>query len=246
MRRAKLELGDTPLTPAVLGSCSARNRGGAYAAVKLTSLGILHGWSGAASRKRRKSKAQPLAASCRPVYGWHRQWHGSAIVPTLEDSSVDIYFIRHAIAVARSAEVLDAARPLTPKGVARFKREVQGMQRAGLHWNFLLHSPWRRAVETAELLSPLADEVRAEPALSAPVTDDWPSVLAREPVADRVALVGHQPWLSQMAAMLLWADADRGAQLELKKGGVIWVRGEPRFGECKLRGLYPPKLLRTI
>lgn len=61
----------------------------------------------------------------------------------------------------------------------------------------------------------------------------------------RAALVGHEPWLSELIALLVVGDrGDGDARFELKKGAVAHLVGSPRPGGMRLVALMPPKLLR--
>lgn len=77
---------------------------------------------------------------------------------------MDLIIIRHAIAQDPRAGLPDARRALTARGRRRMERGVAGMQRLGLRFDAVLHSPWRRAAQTAALLAPLQvdDEARRE------------------------------------------------------------------------------------
>ncbi len=155
---------------------------------------------------------------------------------------MDIFVIRHAIAVDRGGDFPDEARPLTAEGKARFRRVVRGLRRLGIRFDKLHHSPWTRAVETADLLMRL-------------VTGDSvvDSGLARPPGREllarlggrSVALVGHEPWMSELIA-LLSQGAKGKASFEMRKGGVAWLKGEPRAGKMELVALLPPRVLRRI
>ncbi len=69
---------------------------------------------------------------------------------------MQLFLIRHAPAVARSPRIPDATRPLTREGRKQWKRAVRGLERLGLMFDRLYHSPWLRAVETADALAHLA------------------------------------------------------------------------------------------
>lgn len=156
---------------------------------------------------------------------------------------MEIYLVRHAVAVPRGGDVLDHARPLTPKGRSRFEREVRGLYGLGVRLDRVYHSPWTRAVQTAELLSPVTTGERV-------ATDD----LARTPGAallaelegERIALVGHEPWLSDLLALLVLGDTARGERFRLKKGGIAHLEGDPAPAGCALLALYPPRPLRRL
>jgi len=67
-------------------------------------------------------------------------------------------------------------------------------------------------------------------------------------VADgtRIALVGHEPWLTELVAWLTLADRAAGSGLRLGKGGVAWLQGRPEPGGMELRALLPPRVLRQL
>jgi len=64
----------------------------------------------------------------------------------------------------------------------------------------------------------------------------------------RVALVGHEPGLSEIASYLLAGTGHRGVDLEMKKGGIacLGVDGEPGPGTAWLRWLATPRILRGL
>jgi phosphohistidine phosphatase len=156
---------------------------------------------------------------------------------------VDLFLIRHAAAVPRSAKQADEARPLTEKGRKRFGESVEGLAALGVSFDRLFFSPWRRAVETADLLAPLLDGKRRE--LRELAGRPTSGLLSRLE-GDRVALVGHEPWLGQLGAWLVFGTATLGTSIELKKGAVMWLSGKPRPGEMTLRAVIPPRVLRGL
>ncbi|HEX2733269.1 MAG TPA: histidine phosphatase family protein [Polyangiaceae bacterium] len=153
-----------------------------------------------------------------------------------------LYIIRHAIAVPRTETLSDQARPLTEDGRRRFKRAVRGIVQLGLEFDRLLHSPWLRAVQTADLLSEL---VRGESQVTELLAMAPSEQLLEALVGERVAVVGHEPWLSELAAWLTLGDPGRASMFILKKGGVIWLEGECAPGQMRLSAALPPKVLRS-
>jgi len=101
----------------------------------------------------------------------------------------------------------------------------------------------RRAAETAEALAPLVagDSVATPNLARAP----GPALLA-EIRGENVALVGHEPMLSELAAWLVLGDKRRGSKFPFKKGGVLVLEGDPRPGAMRLVASLPPKTLRRI
>jgi phosphohistidine phosphatase len=154
---------------------------------------------------------------------------------------MQLYIVRHAVAERGDRSVPDAARALTPRGRARFRREVQGLRRLGVRFDRVYHSPKLRAIETADLLAPLLrGETAVTPHLSRAPT---PALLATVQ-GDSAAVVGHEPWLGALAAWLVTGDRRRGAQFSMKKGGVLLLEGDLRPGAMRLAAALPPKVLR--
>jgi phosphohistidine phosphatase len=60
-----------------------------------------------------------------------------------------------------------------------------------------------------------------------------------------VALVGHEPWLSELLARLLGSSHDE--RLEFKKGGVALVDVPGRLEDGgRLVAYLPPRLMRRL
>jgi phosphohistidine phosphatase len=156
---------------------------------------------------------------------------------------MELFVIRHAIAVPGSMLLADAERPLTPQGRERFAQAVLGLQRLKIRFDRLYHSPWRRAAETAELLAPvLAGKAIDSPALARAPSQELLETL----VGERVALVGHEPWLGELVAWLTTGAPSDGSVFAFKRGGVAWLEGPPQPGQMVLQAFLPPKVLRTL
>ena len=156
---------------------------------------------------------------------------------------MELFLIRHAIAVPRSPSLPDAERPLTPQGRERFTQAVAGLQRLGIRLRQVHHSPWLRAVETAALLAPvLQGDLLPTQALARPPEADLLHEIDQTPAA----LVGHEPWMSELLAWLITGSPASGAMFDFKKGGVAWLEGPLRPGSMVLRAYLPPKVLRAL
>lgn len=147
--------------------------------------------------------------------------------------------IRHAIAEDAHAGLRDAERALTREGRERFEKEVRGLARLGFEFERVVHSPLRRARETAELLVPLFPGELETSALLAQAPDEE---LVASLSGAKLALVGHEPWLTQLAGLLIGTPFG----LELKKGGVLVLEGKPRAGGMKLVQALAPATLREL
>lgn len=157
-----------------------------------------------------------------------------------------VLIVRHAIAEDRAPDQDDASRELTRDGIRRLKDVVQGLRELELEADIVLTSPWKRALHTAELLSPIC---KADP-IPTPLLTESPraELLAQiaEQAVDCVAIVGHEPWLGELVAWLAFGEQKLGEQLELKKAGVVWLEGSAVPRGMKLRALIPPKVLREL
>jgi phosphohistidine phosphatase len=156
---------------------------------------------------------------------------------------MELFIIRHAIAVPGSMLLADADRPLSPKGRKRFSEAVLGLQCLKVRFDRLYHSPWLRAVETAELLAPVLDgKAVCSPALARAPSQDLLDAL----VGARVALVGHEPWMGELVAWLTTGAPPHGSVFAFKRGGVAWLEGQPQPSRMVLQAFLPPKVLREL
>jgi phosphohistidine phosphatase len=171
-----------------------------------------------------------------------------------------VYFIRHAIAVPHEAPgvVDDASRELTREGITRMREQARGLARLKIAPRHIWTSPYKRAKQTAEIVAKglgLTHAVKVLPAL-APGGDfeqvmDYLTTHDAKPQAatttsDEIALVGHEPDLSEMITRLL-TGMDNSI-VQLKKGGAACVELEdmhtPYRGQ--LIWLLTPRLLRAL
>src|SRR5262249_26271117 len=73
------------------------------------------------------------------------------------------------------------------------------------------------------------------------------AAIAERAPARSIALVGHEPYLSEFATSLLFPLGARTA-IEMKKGGVAYIEcADPGEGSTAvLRWLLPPRILRRL
>src|SRR3974377_2390037 len=64
---------------------------------------------------------------------------------------MEIYLLRHAIAENARPGLKDAARALTAEARQKLKRVLERARNAGVKPDLILSSPYRRALETAEI-----------------------------------------------------------------------------------------------
>jgi phosphohistidine phosphatase len=163
---------------------------------------------------------------------------------------IELYFVRHGIAAERGpAFPDDTLRPLTRSGERRFKEAVAGLRALNIVVDLVLTSPLARARSTALLL---ADGLTRKPSVQdlqalapgGPASAVAEAVKKHANAYPRIALVGHEPDLGELAAR--WLGARGG--IEFKKGAVcaIDVDGATPGGPGTLRWLLPPRALRAL
>lgn len=165
-------------------------------------------------------------------------------------ATLELYLVRHAIAAERGPKYPDdRLRPLTPAGARQFAKSIPGLVELDVLVDFVLSSPLVRARETATIL---AAGLKPKPAIVeiealAPGGRHQAVIEAIKSHAKRrrrLALVGHEPDLGELAARLLGA---RG-MVEFKKGGVCLIEtdGATPGGPGTLRWMLTPKALRAL
>jgi phosphohistidine phosphatase len=139
---------------------------------------------------------------------------------------MDLILWRHAEAHVLREGQSDLERVLTPKGERQAQRMAEWLNHRLASSTRVLVSPAERTQQTAKALGRKFKTVQAlAPEASALALLDaarWPD--APEPVL----IVGHQPALGQLAALLLSGGAQEWA---VKKGAVWWLRSRVREGE---------------
>lgn len=118
---------------------------------------------------------------------------------------------------------------------------MRGLRRLDVRVDLLLHSPWRRAVETAALLAPLADGP-VEPC--AELAEAPSRALLTRMRGERVAVVGHEPWVGELVGWLVFGTPT--AALPFKKGGVAWLEGVFAPGGMRLYAMLPPRVTTRL
>jgi phosphohistidine phosphatase len=161
----------------------------------------------------------------------------------------ELYVIRHGLAEERGdAYPDDAKRPLTDEGISRMRKAARGLARIGVTLDIVLTSPLVRARQTAEAvaagLDPRpsivnVDSLAPDGSYAAVIAD-----LEKHSRKTRIALVGHEPTIGELAARLI---GSRHA-IEFKKGAVCCIDLEtvPPAGPGALRWLLTPKILRAL
>jgi phosphohistidine phosphatase len=143
---------------------------------------------------------------------------------------MQIYLLRHGIAEDAGPGQPDADRALTAEGREKLRRVLNRAAAAGVAPQEILSSPFRRAVETAEVAAEVLghqDRLVKTQALvpDASPHDTWEEIRSRK---DRRAMLlsSHEPLMSTLVAFLLDSPA---LQVDMKKAALVRVDCD-RFG----------------
>jgi len=166
---------------------------------------------------------------------------------------MQLILIRHAPAGDRLAWSIaggpDDERPLTKEGSIKMRAAVRGLARVMDAPDHLLSSPLLRARQTADLVAEAYPGLRAELApVLMPEADPVDTLrwLRTLDEARHVALVGHEPHLSRLLALLVHGDASLET-MPFRKGGVAMLELDAaRPGEARLLAFLPPRILRAL
>jgi phosphohistidine phosphatase len=159
-----------------------------------------------------------------------------------------LLLVRHAIAEERGAAWPDdAGRPLTARGIARMREIAQRLVAIDEACDVIVSSPLKRALDTARILvgewGTSSDVVLIDALAPGHTPAQALAAVAEEATSARVAVVGHEPDLGELAAWLIGAKQS----VPFKKGGVARIDLESlaRPREGRLMWLATPKMLRA-
>lgn len=156
-----------------------------------------------------------------------------------------VYLVRHAIAEERGpAWPDDRERPLTQKGITRFREIAVRLAIRGVGVGAIFSSPTIRTRQTAELLVPAWADVPiqfVEELAPGHTPASVAKALVDRAAHDAIALVGHEPDLGILAAWMIGATSP----LPFKKGGVARINcGDTiKAGDGTLVWMVTPRLM---
>ena len=166
---------------------------------------------------------------------------------------MNLYLLRHGIAAKPGVAGFepDSERPLTGKGEVRLRATARAMKELGLSFDLILSSPFRRAKQTAEIIT-RSLKLRKKLAFSDDLTPGGsPRLLIQllnqfRPEPENVLLVGHEPYLGKLIALL--AAGNTSLEIDFKKGGLCKLEAEfLLYGRCaKLVWLLTPRQMELM
>lgn len=115
-----------------------------------------------------------------------------------------LILLRHAHAEPAGAGQADLDRPLSAEGLAEAEAAGRWLAGQGLAPDCVLCSPARRARETLEAVLGVIGyvEQRLEPDIYEATSGTLAALVDRQRQADRLLVVGHNPGLERLAALL--------------------------------------------
>lgn len=161
----------------------------------------------------------------------------------------ELYLVRHGLAEERGAKWPDdGKRPLSADGMSRMKKSARGLDRLDVMFDVILSSPLVRARQTADILSAEMDGhptiVNVESLAPGGTFAALVADLEKHTRKTRIALVGHEPGIGELAAKLIGSRHP----IEFKKGAVarIDIDQIPPAGPGDIRWMLPPKFMRAM
>jgi len=153
---------------------------------------------------------------------------------------LQIYLLRHGIAENSAPGKPDSERALTGEGKEKLRRVLGHAHAADVAPSLILSSPYRRAVETAEIAAEVLEyrgKVVKTPALvpEASPADTWDEIRKR-PDERAILLASHEPLMSTLAAFLLASPA---LSVDMKKAALLRV-------DCERIGPEPKGVLKWM
>ena len=157
----------------------------------------------------------------------------------------ELYMIRHGLAGKRiEDETSDDERPLNKKGKEKMKDIAKSLKEQKICFDVVLTSPLLRSKESAEIVNGHCSDTK-----EVTVTDllipgasysNLIKFLNKLKNVEKVAIVGHEPFLSSFASYCLTKDKD--SFINLKKGGILMLEIDEviRPGRCVMSWLMEP------
>jgi phosphohistidine phosphatase len=160
---------------------------------------------------------------------------------------LELYLVRHGIAAERGPEYPDdSKRPLTGKGISALRKEAKALDALGVSFDLIISSPLTRTRQTADVLAEYLGGKAAVVLSDALAPAGTPAAvmqeIGRHPRKTRVALVGHEPNIGELAGRLIGARSP----IQFKKGAICRIDFDvlPPKALGQLIWFLPPRLLR--
>jgi phosphohistidine phosphatase len=164
---------------------------------------------------------------------------------------MNLYLMRHAIAIDANNVIEDNLRPLTEKGRKKLSGIVQNLKRLDINFEIILTSPYVRARQTTDMLADglgikqknvFESENLCPPGFGDGLIDE----ICTHQGVENILIVGHEPCISQLIGILIAGDPD--LDIEIKKAGLCKLSVDQlKYGRCaRLEWLLTPSQLIAI
>ena len=156
---------------------------------------------------------------------------------------MELYLLRHAIAEDNAAT--DADRQLTDEGRQKLRRVMKRAASAGVQPSLILSSPYKRAIETAEIAATELDYKGKILRVGSLTPDSSPPSVWSEIRGHRdesaILLAGHEPLFSATVAFLLGSTQE---MIAFRKAALVRidVHGFGASPQGVLQWMLTPKL----
>ena len=159
-----------------------------------------------------------------------------------------VYFMRHASAghhLTNPAQ--DEKRPLDEQGIDQCTQVGRALAAMDVHVDAVISSPLKRATQTASLVANeigFDGKLQRTPALRPDAQmEAFRELLEQHAKLEAVAVVGHNPSLSQFLSLLISEGASESS-VDLKKGAV--ARVDLSGGSGTLKWVVTPRMVQAL
>ncbi|QGA53711.1 phosphohistidine phosphatase SixA [Sulfolobus sp. E5-1-F] len=160
---------------------------------------------------------------------------------------ITLILVRHGDAEPQVDGKEDKDRKLVKKGVKQMRRVANFLEELGFSVDRIISSPYLRAYQSAEVILEELFDDNSEKKVETfdDLTPDKEPSLFLEKLKDfvdnsTILLVGHEPYLSSFVKTI------SGANVEIKKGGVVVLDYDLKEGRGTLKILLSQKVLKLI
>jgi phosphohistidine phosphatase len=154
---------------------------------------------------------------------------------------MELYLVQHGEA---KSEAEDPERPLTERGTETVRQMAALASQVGVRVTQIRHSGKRRAEQTAALLAERLSPAKGVIAVEGlkPNDDVLPVMESLQGEHEPVMLVGHLPFLSHLASLLMVGNTESGI-IRFQQAGIVCLSQVD--GKWAVSWVMPPDLLSS-
>jgi phosphohistidine phosphatase len=162
---------------------------------------------------------------------------------------MNLFILRHGIAVEKRRPGHDAERQLTAKGERKIREAIAAIKAMRISFDLIFTSPYLRTEQTARLVAKrlgLMKRLIGTDTLE-PGADRHEFLrLLKKTDSENVLIVGHEPSLSRLVSALI--SGSERSLVELKKGGLckLSVPSLQHGKRATLEWLLTPRQLKSL